>query len=44
MFRDCLRLATFCRIFFGIDVDHDNLRKIVFPTFKEALDWFSSIC
>jgi len=30
-------LATFFQTFFAIDVDHDNLKKIAFPTFEEAL-------
>lgn len=30
-------LVTFFLIMFGIDVDHGNLDKLIFPTFEEAL-------
>jgi NAD-dependent SIR2 family protein deacetylase len=30
-------LATFFQLFFGIDVDNDDLNKTKFPTFEEAL-------
>ncbi len=30
-------LATFFQLMFDIDVDHDNLDNVVFPTFEEAL-------
>jgi hypothetical protein len=32
-----IELATFFRTFFSIDVDHDDLKESVFPTFEEAL-------
>ena len=30
-------LATFFHLMFGIDVDHNNVPKILFPTFEEVL-------
>lgn len=30
-------LATFFKFIFGIDVDHDDLNRVDFPTFEEAL-------
>jgi len=32
-----LELATFFKLFFGIDVDHANLARVSFPTFEEVL-------